>query len=251
MLTYTPLVKRYINSFQLFNFRMLDMIRVAPAEKLKNLLYSEVKFLYHLNCLIVYKESRSTDVDALLQWFQSLNADLKLEDIKDLYINKLQELKLSQLDPQKYLFSFTTIWDAIHLMAYMGDEMVIKRDQLPHESVMAFFKNLKWVFYNIFIILFCPKCARHFLTVDIFPYEIERVEVALYREKLGEPLIIVQEETRSMAAKNYLLSYHLLYKSMLFHNHVNNYRPIQSNSPDMNNYQRMEWNVYKNMLGLV
>lgn len=229
---------------------MLDMIRVAPADKLKNLLYAEVKFLYSLNCLLVYKETRSTEIEALLQWTHSLNEDLKLEEVKDMYINKLQELKLSQLDPQKYLFSFTTIWDAIHLLAYLGDEMVLKREQLENEVVMLYFKNLKWVFYNVFIILFCPKCARHYLTVDVFPYEIERIEVALYREKLGEPLILVNEETRIMATKNYLLTNHLLYKSMQFHNHVNSYRPIQSNAPDMNDFQRMEWSVYKTMLGL-
>ncbi|AQQ80362.1 P33 [Betabaculovirus altermyunipunctae] len=250
MLTYTPLVKRYINSFQLFTFRMLDMIRVAPAEKLKNLLYSEVKFLYNLNCIVVYKETRQGDIEALLQWFMTLSEDLKLEDIKDLYVAKLQDLKLSQLDPEKYLFSFTTIWDAIHLLAYLGDEMVVKRDSLSHEAVMLYFKNLKWVFYNVFIILFCPKCARHFLTVDMFPYEVEKIEVALYREKMGEPLVLVQEETRSMATKNYLLTNHLLYKSMLFHNHVNGYRPIQSNAPDMNNFQRMDWGVYKSLLGI-
>lgn len=243
-------MKRYINSFQLFNFRMLDMIRVAPAEQLKTLLLAEVKFLYNLSCLLVYKDLKSVEIDALLGWFQTLSADLKLEEIRDLYKNKLQDLNLSQLDPEKYLFSFTTIWDAIHLMALLGDEMLNKRGTLDAEVVMMFFKNLKWVFYNIFIILFCPKCARHFLTVDIFPYEIERVEVALYREKLGEPILFVHEETKSMATKNYLLTHHLLYKSMLFHNHVNSYRPIQTNSPDMNNFQRMEWSVYKNMLGI-
>ncbi|AJK91747.1 p33 [Spodoptera frugiperda granulovirus] len=251
MLAYTPLVKRYISSFQLFTFRILDMIRVAPAHKLKSLLYAEVGFLLRLNCILIYPESKDEQINRLLEWFQTLSDKLRLEDVKEAYIDTLQQLNLSLLDPQKYLFSFTTIWDTIHLMAYMGDAMVVKRDVVKHDTVMLYMQNLKWVFYNLFIVLFCPKCARHYLTANIFVYEIERVEVALYRERLGEPIIMVQEETRSMATKNCLMTHHLLYKSMQFHNHVNGYRPIQSNAPDMNNFQRMEWSVYKNMLGIV
>jgi hypothetical protein len=251
MLVETPTLKRYKGSFALFNFRILDMARMAPAKELQGVLVKEVKFLYHLMCVTVYGDSREESVGKLSDWATNLGSDLKLEVFKDMYGGMLKDLGLTELEPPQYVFSFTTIWDAIHYMCLLGDEMVAERESYDPDSIRLSVKNLKWVFYNIFIILFCPMCARHFLTIDTFPYEVEKVEVALYREKMGEPLVLAQELTRSVATKNVLLTHHLLYQSMLFHNHVNGYRPIQQNNDTLNKFQRMDWGVYKTLLGIL
>lgn len=251
MLVETPTLIRYKGSFALFIFRILDMARVAPAKELQGVLIKEVKFLYHLACVTVYDDPQEAKVAKLADWAADLGKDIKLDVFKDMYIEMIKTLNLELLQPPQFVFSFTTIWDSIHYLCLLGDEMVAERDKLEYDSLKTHMKNLKWVFYNVFIILFCPMCARHFLTIDTFPYEIEKIEVALYREKMGEPLLLVQEITRNMATKNVLHTHHLLYASMMFHNHVNGYRPIQQSNDELNRFQRMDWAIYKNLLGIL
>ncbi|QOD40047.1 p33 [Matsumuraeses phaseoli granulovirus] len=250
MLVETPTVLRYKKSFALFLYRLLDMTRMAPSLELKQVISNEVKFLYNLMCVIVYKENRDNYINDLVLWASNLGSDIKIEIFKDMYTEKLLQINLNELSPAKYVFSFATIWDSIHLMCMLGDDIVLNRDKYDLNMVIGCIKNFKWVFYNVFIVLFCPICAKHYLTIDNFPYEFEKVETALYREKMGEPIIMVEEIQRNQIHKNILLKNNLLYKSMVFHNHVNNYRPIQHNKDDLNNFQRMEWSIYKSLLGI-
>ncbi|APO13964.1 P33 [Plodia interpunctella granulovirus] len=250
MFVETLTIGRYKNSFALFVYRLLDMTRMAPSPELKTVLVKEVKFLYSLICLIMYDDNKSDKMEDLIEWASNLDSDIKLAEFQEKYVEKLKSLDLDNLEPQKYSFSFGTIWDSIHFMCLIADDIIHNRDSYEYEHVSSCIKNLKWVFYNIFIVLFCPVCARHYLTVDSFPYELERVEVALYREKMGEPLVLTQEINRNQGHKNVLFKHHLTYKSMLFHNHVNNYRPIQHKKDELNKFQRMEWTLYKTLLGI-
>nr|QNN89527.1 ORF78 [Pieris brassicae granulovirus] len=68
---------------------------------------------------------------------------------------------------------------------------------------------------------------------------------------MGEPLQLVEEITRNQIHKNILYKNNLLYKSMMFHNHVNNYRPIQHKQDELNKYQRMDWSLLKTLLGII
>nr|ANY57595.1 PlxyGVORF76 protein [Plutella xylostella granulovirus] len=246
----TPTYIRYKNSFKLFIFRMLDMTRMAPAAELQSVICEEVKFLYHLICILEFQDNKNTQIDALISWCVNLGTDIKLDIVKDMYMEKLKQLNLQDLDPVKYNFSFPVIWDSIHYMCLLADEIVLYRKNYDIDLVIKTIDNFKWVFYNVFIILFCPTCSRHYLTVDNFPYEFEKVQVALYKEKMGEELILVEEETRNMSIKNYLLTNQLLYKSMLFHNHVTNYKPIQHKNDELLNLPKMEWSIYKKLLAI-
>lgn len=261
MLTVTPIVSRYIESFSLFVYRMLDLTRMAPMEELKSTLTNEVIFLY--NCLYTIITNNNSDnyankninatIDSLVNWAALLGSDIPINTFQDMYIEKLTQLNVAQEftpNNNKFVFSFTTIWDSIHLMCLIADDIVSNRHMHTYDAVMTCLTNFKWIFYNMFIILFCPICAKHFLTVDTFPYEFERVQVALYREKMGEALQLTDELTRNQSHKNVLLKNHLLYKSMEFHNHVNNYRPIQYNNDEFNMFQRMNWTMYKSLLNI-
>ncbi|AER41514.1 P33 [Epinotia aporema granulovirus] len=249
-ITTTPTLERYKTSFCLFVYRMLDMARVAPSDEIKQVLINESKFLYGLMCSLKYNDSKSAEIDALIKWGVNLGTDIKLDQYKDMYVQKLTELRLLEMIPTRFVFSFSTIWDSIHLMCYIADVIVLNRHKYTYEHVSVCISNFKWVFYNMFIILFCPVCAKHYLTVDTFPFEFEQVQVALFKESLGEPLVLVNEINRNQAQKNILHKYHLLYKSMLFHNHINNYRPIQHKNNQLNDFQRMDWNLYTTLLNI-
>ncbi|AAS82655.1 ORF83 [Agrotis segetum granulovirus] len=251
MLVETPTVIRYKGSCALFIYRMLDMTRVAPSKELQSVLIKEVRFLYHLFCVTVYGDPRAENVEKLISWCVSLGKDVKLDNFKDMYTEALLNFNLENITPPQFMFSFSTIWDSIHFICLIADEMVVNRDSLDIDMVRENIKNIKWIFYNIFIVLFCPMCAKHFLTINSFPYEVEKVEVALYNEKMGDPLTLVQEYNRSMSTKNVLYTNHLVYESMLFHNHVNSYRPIQQNNDKLNKFQKMDWTLYKKLLGII
>ncbi|AAM70283.1 hypothetical protein [Phthorimaea operculella granulovirus] len=251
MLVETQTVLRYKESFSLFVYRILDMVRMAPSHELRNTLKNEVRFLYGLLRMIKDVDTTQASIDELIEWSAVLGSDIPLDVFKDMYTDKLKRLNLSKFEPQKFVFTFSTIWDCIHLLCLMCDDAIINRHNDSYENILSFVRNLKWVYYNIFIVLFCPVCARHYLTVNTFPFELERIEIALYREHMGEPIQMVDEcINRSQSHKNVLYRHHLVYVSMLFHNHVNGYRPIQHKKDDLNRFQRMEWGIYKNLLGL-
>lgn len=250
MLPESPLLTQYIDSFSQLVFRMLDMMRLAPEQKLKELLNNEVQFLYHLLALVRYQDPKHASVDALLQWANTLGSDIQLEQMRSMYTSTLERLGIEELAFGRNNFTFSTIWDSMHFLCLLCDDLVENRKEVGIEIVKSTVRNLKWVFYNFFIILFCPKCAKHFLTVNNFPYTLEQIEVALYRETQNEPIVFAHEINRSTSHKNVLLYNHALYNSMVFHNHINNYRPIQTSNDSLNNYQRMDWGLYKQLLNL-
>ncbi|AEB00366.1 P33 [Clostera anachoreta granulovirus] len=250
MLVETQTVTRYKQNYALFVYRMLDMSRMAPSPELRAVLVKEVRFLYNIMCLTIYGQVKN-NITTLIDWAVALGSDITLEVFKEMYQTKLNELQLHELNPPRFVFTFTVIWDSIHLLCMMGDDIIVNRTKYEYSTVMSCIHNLKSVFYNIFVVLFCPICAKHYLITDPFPYEFEKVEVALYREKMGEPIQLVEEIIRNYSHKNVLLKNCLVYKSMEFHNHVNGYRPIQHAKDALNDFQRMEWGLYKTLLGLL
>lgn len=225
---------------------MLDLLRVAPSADLQTILEKEIKFLYGMLSLLIRGNMEREKIDIIVTWASKLGADIQLNVYETMYVERLKQIDLEEFIPSKFLFSFSVIWDSIHLLCLIADDIIINRELYESEMVSAYIRNLKWVFYNMFVILFCPVCARHFLTIDTFPFEFERIEVALFREKNGEPIVLAEEEKREHKNnQNFLYKYNLLYKSMIFHNHVNNYRAIQQNNKELNNFQRMEWTLYK------
>ncbi|AIS92085.1 sulfhydryloxidase [Erinnyis ello granulovirus] len=253
MLVETQTVTRYKQSFLLFVYRLLDMTRVAPSPELKQVIQNEVVYLFELACLLVYNkgdEQKSLSVKMLVEWSGGLGSDIDIAVFNDMYTQQLTQYNLQELVPKSFVFTFAVIWDSIHLMCLLADDVIANRHLYDTDTTMQCIRNLKWILYNVFIVLFCPVCAKHYLTINTFPYEVERVEVALYREEMGEPLQLVDEMLQSQIHKNVLYKHHLVYNSMVFHNHVNNYRPIQHKRDELNNFQRMEWVLYKTLLGI-
>nr|AJA91719.1 P33 [Adoxophyes orana granulovirus] len=241
---------KYKQSYALFVYRFLDLARMAPSENLKNVISKQVQFLYELQCLLIYNKSYAEQVTILIQWASHLGADIKLETFQNMYLSKLEQLDLQKLSPAHYTFTFTVIWDSIHLMCLVSDNIISNRQSFSLDNVMLYMSNIKWVFYNMFLILFCPICAKHYLTVNIFAYEFEKIETALYREIMGESIIESEEILKTQSHKNVIMKNGLLYASMVFHNHVNNYRPIQHKNKNLNNYQRMSWTILKSLLAI-
>ncbi|UYE99127.1 MAG: p33 [Betabaculovirus sp.] len=253
MLVETQTVARYKQSFLLFIYRLLDMTRVAPSSELRQVIQNEVIYLYELACLLVYNkgnENKSVSIKMLVQWAGELRSDIEITAFNDMYSQQLTQYNLEEMLPKNFVFTFTVIWDSIHLMCMMADDIIANRHIYDTDIVTRCIRNLKWILYNVFIVLFCPICAKHYLTVNTFPYEFERIEIALYREKMGEPLQLVDDILQTQIHKNILYKHHLVYNSMVFHNHVNSYRPIQHKRDELNKFQRMEWVLYKTLLGL-
>ncbi|UXX41888.1 p33 [Psilogramma increta granulovirus] len=253
MLVETQTVARYKQSFLLFIYRLLDMTRVAPSPNLQQVIQNEVMYLYELACLLMYNkcdDNKSVSIKNLIKWAGGLGSDIEITAFNDMYAQQLTQYNLEKMLPKNFVFTFTVIWDSIHLMCMMADDIIVNRHMYDSHNIMQCIRNFKWTLYNVFIVLFCPICAKHYLTINTFPYEFERVEIALYREKMGEPLQLVDEILQGQIHKNILYKHHLVYNSMVFHNHVNSYRPIQHKQDELNKFQRMEWVLYKNLLGL-
>jgi len=251
MIPISPLFNRYKDSYLLFLFRFLDLTRVSLSKDLSNILYHEVIYMYQIGSLVVYKTVKERDLDELFDWFRNLSSEKSLENVKSMYEEKMNILNLKEMCPYNYTFTFTTIWDTIHFLCIIVDDLVMSRNKYTFDFVKHNLQNIKSIFFNMFIILMCPVCANHYLQVKGFLIsELEHIEISLYRESQGEPIIFQEEETRSISTKNVLLTNHMLYKSMVFHNRVNGYRPIQRNYDKLNNFKRMDWNRYKNELNM-
>ncbi|BAG74647.1 hypothetical protein [Helicoverpa armigera NPV NNg1] len=253
MIPLTPLFSRYRDSYFLFTFRYMDLIRSSPSKELALILSKELTYLYHIACLITYKDIQEQEIDQLREWLLSLPQTMTLEQMKTEFSNKMEQLNLRAPQPKNYAYTFTTIWDSIHFLCLLIDDMVESREKYDNELIRQHLRLMKPVFYNVFFKLNCPMCRNHYLTIKGYLImQVERIEVALYREKYGEKIVMVDEMRATDATENVLMRHGMLYASMMFHNHVNDYRWIQRNvqPPVQQNTQRMDWTTYKNLLQL-
>jgi hypothetical protein len=251
MIPLTPLYSRYKDSFFLFIFRLMDLMRVSTSDKMTLNLSKELTYLYHVACLIAYKDVPEKEIAELQSWAIALPKNIKLDEMKQLFIEKMNELNLRAFLPKNYTYTFTTIWDTFHLMAMIVDDMVANRDKYNYNFITHHLNNFKSFYINIFIKLLCPVCAYHYLlTRGVMVVAIEQLEIALRKEHEGTPIVMVDEINRNKGLKNYLLTHYIVYTSMEFHNHINTYRYIQRNLGNINEYVPMQWNNYKKDLQL-
>ncbi|AAR28862.1 ORF98 [Leucania separata nucleopolyhedrovirus] len=252
MIPLTPLFARYRDSFFLYAFWMVHLMYNAPTKEFAELLSTEFTYLYHLACIITYKDKQEHEIEELKNWLLSLPKTYKYEQIRLMTAEKMESLNLRALQPKDYTFKFSTIWDTIHFLCMVIDDMVENRAKIGIDVVQYQLVHLKPIFYNLFFRLTCSVCRNHYLTIkgDLVFY-IERIELALEREKtLDQKIVMVDFITPDTVNENTLMRHGMLYKSMVFHNQVNDYRFIQRKIKNPMNYERKDWTTYKKQLGL-
>jgi Baculovirus P33 len=251
MIPQTPLFLQYKDSFFLYAFRHLDRLRSCKSRQLANILATELTYLYNIACLVTYKDVQIEEIEQLKEWALTLSPELDLEQIKILFKEKMQELNLRGTQPKNYTYTFSTIWDTIHFLSLIIDDMTRTRKNMNFDFLTTQLRHMKTLFYNLFFKLDCAMCRDHYLTVKGYLIqEIERIEICLNRERFGEILTYVDEITVDNKNLNVLMKHGMLYTSMVFHNHINDYRWVQRNMKPIDSYERMEWLKLKNSLKL-
>lgn len=246
----TPLFSRYKDSFLLYAFRHIDTIRVCKSKQLAKILASEMTYLYNIACIITYKDVQENEIEELKKWVLELPDTFDLQQMQILFIAKTEELNLRAFQPRDYNYSFTTVWDTIHFLCLIIDDMVNEKDSLDYKTITTNLLQMKAIFYNLFLQLECALCRDHYITVKGYIiFHIERIEVCLNREQYGEKIVFVDEITTRNETNNVLMRYGMLHASMVFHNHINEYKYIQKKiQPPLSGNNKMKWNEYKNLL---
>lgn len=251
MIPQSPLFTQYKDSFLLYTFRHLDRIRGSKSKQLSKILASELTYLYEIACLIAYKDVQNEEIEKLKQWSLELSHDFDLEQMKLLFREKVQELNLRSTQPKNYSYTFTTLWNTIHFLALLIDDMIANREKLTYDFITNHLRQMKTLYYNLFFKLDCAMCRDHYMTVKGYLIQtIERIELCLNRERFGEKIVMVDEITVQNINDNVLMKHGMLYTTMVFHNHINDYRWIQRNMKPPINFEKMKWSTYKTMLDL-
>lgn len=265
MIPLTPLFSRYKDSYLLYSFRLLDLLRASKSTHLTKLLSSQATYLYHFACLIKYKDVHKYEVQQLIEWATNASPDIDLQQFRIEFMDKTAELNLRSCQPKSFTYSFTTIWDTIHFLCLIIDDMVVTRERSSLDLVTQQLKIMKVLFYNIFFILHCAMCRDHYMNVKGYIiYHIERLELALDKERYGTPITFTEEkgeeggEQRNLESvnkiggesSNVLMKNLMTYIGMTFHNHINEYKWIQRNQKPPPHQELVTWDQYKKSLNL-
>ncbi|AGE89933.1 p33 [Spodoptera littoralis nucleopolyhedrovirus] len=254
MIPITPLFSRYRDSFFLYCFWTVHLVYYSPDPNFSKILSKEFTYLYHLACILTYKDKQDTEIEELKNWLMSLPKRVyKHEQLKIMTVEKMDSLNLRAIQPKDYTFKFSTIWDTIHLLSMIVDDMVenrnggaVSNDLLKHHLV-----EIKALFYNVFFRLNCSTCRDHYMTTKgQLIFYIERIETCLNRVGDNENIDMVDAILPSNVNEIVLMKHGMLYTSMVFHNHINDYRFVQRKIKNPMNYERKEWNIYKSQLDI-
>ena len=229
-----------------------------------------------------YKDVQKYEVQQLIEWAANAPPDIDLQQFRIEFMDKTAELNLRSCQPKSFTYTFTTIWDTIHFLSLIIDDMVSTRDKSSSDFVTQQLKTMKVLFYNIFFILQCAVCRDHYMNVKGYIiYHIESIELALEKERYGAPITFTEcycekmiEETRQdiqdvdgpptkrvrltdtfnhvdlTTFPNVLMKNLMAYVSMTFHNHINDYKWIQRNKKPPAHHERMTWEQYKKLLNI-
>ncbi|QWO71624.1 sulfhydryl oxidase [Orgyia pseudotsugata single capsid nuclopolyhedrovirus] len=251
MIPLTPLITKYKDSFLLYAFRHMDQMSKCQYPELTEILVSEMTYLYNIACIITFKEVYETEIEQLKNWALNLNKNLELEQMKLEFENKMVELNLRSFIPKDYTYSYETIWDTMHFMAIVIDDIIDDRQKLTFEFVMYHLHQMKTFYFNIFVKLQCIICRNHYQHIrGILIGGLERIEICLNRERYGEAVLTVDAITPDNITQNAIMKHGLLYLTMVLHDHINQYKYIQLNAKPSTKAFRMKWSHYKNKLEL-
>jgi Baculovirus P33 len=231
----------------------MDKIRTLPARQLAETQTEEVTYMYHIACLITYHDPQEKEIEQLRQWLLTLSPNMTLAQMKTHFEEKMEELNLRAVVPKNYSYTFTTIWDVIHFLCMLVDDMVDRRDELDLGVIVHQIKLIKAFLYNLFASLNCAMCRNHYMTTQGFNVVyLERIEIALNRDKHGDPLVLVDEPVVDTAESkgNVLFRHCALYATFQFHNHVNAYRWVQRDRPPPADMPSLSWSALTEALNL-
>ncbi|AKN80658.1 P33, Sulfhydryloxidase [Perigonia lusca single nucleopolyhedrovirus] len=232
----------------------MDRIRMVKSKHLASILSTELTYLYTIASLITYKEVQEHEITQLTEWAMRLEDGSDLEHLKIIYHDKLNELNLRAFEPKNYSYTFTTLWNVIHFMALIADDMFINRDKMTYEHITYHLNQIKTIYYNMFSKLDCAMCRDHYLNVKgQLIFNIEKMTICLNKERFGDKCTLVMAEITDKDNEydnNILMKYNTLHATMVFHNHVNEYKWVQRNMKPPNNAFRMKWSEYKKLLEL-
>ncbi|BBD51432.1 P33 [Samia ricini nucleopolyhedrovirus] len=253
MIPLTPLFSRYKDSFLLYAFRLIDLLRASKSAHLTKLLASQATYFYHFACLMKYKDVQKYEVQQLVEWATNASPDTTHEQFRIEFMDKTAELNLRSCQPKSFTYTFATIWDTIHFLGLIVDDMVLTREKSSIDLVAEQLKTIKVVLYNVFFILHCPVCRNHYMNVKGYIiYHIELIELALDRERYGAPITFTDSYCKEPTdlETNTLMKNLMAYVTMTFHNHINDYKWIQRGKKPPAHHERMTWEHYKKSLNL-
>lgn len=263
MIPLTPLFSRYKDSYLLYSFRLLYMLCASKSAHLRKLLTIQVTYLYHFACLMKYKDIQKYEVQQLIEWALNMSPEVELQNFRIEFIDKTNELNLRSCQPKSFMYTFTTIWDTIHFLCLIADDMVYTRERSSLDLIAQQLKTIKVLFYNMFFVLQCAMCRDHYMNIKGYMiYHLELMEIALDKERYGDPIVFVDTyqqgttiteaatATTTTTTTNTLMTNLMVYVSMLFHNHVNDYKWLQRNIKPPIHYERMTWSEYKKLLNI-
>lgn len=209
--------------------------------------------------MIKYKYIQTYEVQQLIEWAVRISPQTSLSQFRIEFIDKTNELNLRSCQPKSFNFTFTTIWDTIHFLSLIIDDMVQVRDGNSNEFVIEQLNTMQVLFYNMFFMLDCPVCRDHYVkTMGFLMLPIESIIKALNYEKKGKEIVFVDfnyvenenNENISKNPKNVLKKNLMIHTSMDYHNHVNDYKWIQRNMDPPVQHKPMLWDDYKTLLSI-
>ncbi|ABY65806.1 hypothetical protein [Orgyia leucostigma nucleopolyhedrovirus] len=251
MISSTPLFTQYKDSFLLYTFRHMERMLTCKSQSLTAILAAELTYMYNIASVITYKDVHDSEIEKLKEWALNLNQPTQMEQLIVEFEKKMIELNLRALIPKKYEYSYQTIWESIHFMAIIADDIVHNRKKLTFEFVTNQLRQIKTFYHNLFIKLHCVVCSTHYHNIKgVIIITIERLEICLNRERFGETIITVDDITSNNTTENVIMKYGVLYSTMVLHNHINEYKNIQLNIKPAVDAFKMKWNEYKQLLQL-
>nr|AGS47925.1 putative 33 kDa early protein [Ectropis obliqua nucleopolyhedrovirus] len=226
-------------------------MRTIQSSHLSKILATELTYLYNIACIITYREVQENEIELIKEWVVNLNKEFNLEQMKIEFHDKMSQLNLTAFEPTNYSYTFRTIWNVIHFLGIIIDDIVENRNKLTYDFIVMHLRQMKAIYYNLFFKLDCAMCRDHYLNVKGYIiFAIERIEICLNRERGGETIEMVDEIDVHNETRNVLMRHGVLYATMVFHNHINDYRWIQRNVKPPVNSMRMQWQNYKKMLNI-
>jgi hypothetical protein len=251
-----------------------------------NISINQITFLINLsNKIYNFPTVSSDEIKDFIHRFKVLKASIRspinnttssvyAECIK-LYLNLIDSRNWNHL---KFTHSknldvtinhYHTIWDTLHLLAFMFDSAIQNRYQQINyfEEYEHYLKSIESILSNIYIILGCPKCVGHFFEVRgsiIIQIELQKYNIHKYflRKMQSQRRGITFVEPQDIDIETYLEQrmnengifvfpkWIITYHTFLLHNHVTRYKLMQERSAQSLSYLLNEEELLKSLNGI-
>jgi hypothetical protein len=221
---------RYIEGLKVFTFEFHRFATVLKLgyEEVASALIAQTGFL--LNTLNLAINDTAIDVYIPVTLGNPQSDEIMLEAYRDI----LKNAGLESLAPRAIIrdpaLRFRAIWDAMHMLSILCDTAIGQSTPETKSEDLKLVKNMKNIFYNIYLILGCSVCVNHYQEVKgSILVEFEKAELSIWSNRPAPS--------------------HLITRAVFnFHNHVTMYRSVQYGKPDIQ--RGMTWDEFTYALGL-